>query len=118
MARFDTFMAAGWETSNDVFGTVNFTFPGVAGNVPCDFNSLGYTQQVEVYGKVESFTATIEVAQARVQIGSAPIVVAPPTVNVQAPQIQGGTGGFGAMASSSVVDTEFMKLLVGRTVTL
>ncbi len=62
MARFDTFMAAGWETSNDVFGTVNFTFPGVAGNVPCDFNSLGYTQQVEVYGKVESFTATIEVA--------------------------------------------------------
>ena len=63
-------------------------------------------------------SATIEVAQARVQIGSAPIVVAPPTVNVQAPQIQGGTGGFGAMASSSVVDTEFMKLLVGRTVTL
>lgn len=63
-------------------------------------------------------TATIEVAQARVQIGSAPIVVAPPTVNVQAPQIQGGTGGFGAMVSSSVVDTEFMKLLVGRTVTL
>ena len=62
--------------------------------------------------------ATIDVAQARIQIGSAPIVVAPPTVNVQAPQIQGGTGGFGAMASSSVVDTEFMKLLVGRTVTL
>jgi hypothetical protein len=62
--------------------------------------------------------ATIQVSQARIQIGSAPIVVAPPTVNVQAPQIQGGTGGFGAMASSSVVDTEFMKLLVGRTVTL
>lgn len=67
-------------------------------------------------GKVSS--ATIDVSQARIQIGSAPIVVAPPTVNVQAPQIQGGTGGFGAMASSSVVDTEFMKLLVGRTVTL
>lgn len=62
MARFDTFMAAGWETSNDVFGTVNFTFPGVSGNVPCDFNSLGYTQEVEVQGKYETITATIEVA--------------------------------------------------------
>ncbi len=62
MARFDTFMAAGWETSSEVFGTVNFTFPGVNGNVPCDFNSLGYTQMVEVYGKTEAFTATIEVA--------------------------------------------------------
>jgi len=61
--------------------------------------------------------ATIEVAQARVQIGSAPIIVSPPAVNVQAPQIQAGGGG-GMMAASSVVDTEFMKLLVGRTVTI
>jgi hypothetical protein len=62
MARFDDFMTAGWTTSTEVFGTVNFTFPGVVGNVACDFNSLGYTQQVEVHGKIESITATIEVA--------------------------------------------------------
>lgn len=60
--------------------------------------------------------ATIEVAQARVQIGSAPIVVSPPTVNVQAPQVQASMGSMGS--ASSVVDSEFMKLLVGRTVTL
>lgn len=62
MSRFDDFMQAGWTASTEVLGTVNFTFPGVVGNVPCDFNSLGYTQMVEVYGKVESITATIEVA--------------------------------------------------------
>ena len=62
MARFDDFMTAGWTTSTEVFGTVNFTFPGVSGNVACDFNSLGYTQQVEVHGKIESITATIEIS--------------------------------------------------------
>ena len=62
-------------------------------------------------------TATIEVAQARVQIGSAPIIVSPPAVNVQAPQIQAGGGG-GMMAASSIVDNELMRLLVGRTVTI
>ena len=61
--------------------------------------------------------ATIEIAQARLQIGNAPIIVSPPAVNVQAPQIQAGGGG-GMLAASSVVDTEFMKLLVGRTVTI
>lgn len=71
MALFDTFLARAWEISNDVFGTVNFTFPGVSGNVPCDFNTLGYTQQVEVYGKTESFTATIEVAVA--DLATAPV---------------------------------------------
>ena len=61
--------------------------------------------------------ATVEIAQARLQIGNAPIIVSPPAVNVQAPQIQAGGGG-GMLAASSVVDTEFMKLLVGRTVTI
>ena len=55
-------MTAGWTTSTEVFGTVNFTFPGVSGNVACEYEELGYTQQVEVHGKIESITATIEVA--------------------------------------------------------
>jgi hypothetical protein len=62
MARFDDFMTRSWTTTTEVFGTVNFTFPGVSGNVACDFNSLGFTQELEVYGRMESITATIEVA--------------------------------------------------------
>jgi len=70
MARFDDFMTRSWDTTTEVFGTVNFTFPGVGGNVPCDFNSLGYTQELEVHGVMESITATIEVAVA--DIATAP----------------------------------------------
>jgi hypothetical protein len=62
MARFDEQMARNWEASNDVFGTENFVFPGIADPVPCDFNSLGYTQELEIHGRIESITATIEVA--------------------------------------------------------
>ena len=95
--------------------------PMLASSEPAPSAATNMFHKVKTALRIDSEkvnAATIQVSQARIQIGSAPIVVAPPTVNVQAPQIQGGTGGFGAMASSSVVDTEFMKLLVGRTVTL
>ena len=60
--------------------------------------------------------ATTDVAQVRSQASSAPIIVSPPTVNVQAPQSQAMVNSLGS--PTSVIDVEFMKLLVGRTVTL
>lgn len=59
--------------------------------------------------------ATTEVSKERMQLASAPVVISAPTTNVQqaaAPRTQQ------AYNQPSVVDSEFMKLLVGRTVTI
>ena len=58
--------------------------------------------------------ATTEVAKERMQVASAPVIISAPTTNnVQSPARNQQT-----YTQPGVVDTEFMKLLVGRTVTV
>jgi hypothetical protein len=59
--------------------------------------------------------ATTEVEKERIQLASAPIVVTAPSVNVQQSQPNRMPQ---SINQPSVVDSEFMKLLVGRTVTI
>jgi GH24 family phage-related lysozyme (muramidase) len=59
--------------------------------------------------------ATTEVEKERIQLASAPIVVSAPSVNVQQSQPNRMPQ---SINQPSVVDSEFMKLLVGRTVTI
>jgi muramidase (phage lysozyme) len=59
--------------------------------------------------------ATAELEKERIQLASAPIVVTAPSVNVQQSQPNKMPQ---SINQPSVVDSEFMKLLVGRTVTI
>lgn len=58
--------------------------------------------------------ATTEVAKERMQVASAPVIISAPTTN----NVQSPARTQQAYNQPSVVDSEFMKLLVGRTVTI
>ncbi len=58
--------------------------------------------------------ATTEVAKERMQLASAPVIISAPTTN----NVQSPARNQQAYTQPSVVDSEFMKLLVGRTVTV
>lgn len=58
--------------------------------------------------------ATTEVAKERMQLASAPVIISAPTTN----NVQSPARNQQAYTQPSVVDSEFMKLLVGRTVTI
>lgn len=58
--------------------------------------------------------ATTEVAKERMQLASAPVIISAPTTN----NVQSPARNQQAYSQPSVVDSEFMKLLVGRTVTI
>jgi len=58
--------------------------------------------------------ATTEVAKERMQVASAPVIISAPTTN----NVQSPARTQQAYNQPGVVDSEFMKLLVGRTVTI